>query len=142
MIYTDLCVMLGPQMALAYWLNAISQGPKKCRFPGSNPLPHALVMDAASIKSIMHEAVLNTVAEIANRRTSCVLPAIWVGGGGGRGMGAIWRIYFKNDRSFPHFSGVFIEVFLYLSIHDKFQGLYAVHCYVFIFICQHVYTFM
>jgi hypothetical protein len=32
----------GPQMALAYWLDAISQGPL------------ALVMDAARIKSITH----------------------------------------------------------------------------------------
>jgi hypothetical protein len=61
----------GPQMTLAFQLDAIWQGPKKSWFPGSNPLPHALVMDAASIKSIMHGAVLNTVAEIANR-TPCV----------------------------------------------------------------------
>ncbi len=38
-------------------LDAISQGPKKSRFPWPNPLPHALVMDAARIKSIMHGAV-------------------------------------------------------------------------------------
>ncbi len=37
-------------MALAYRLDAISQGPKKSRFPGPNPLPLALVMDAALIK--------------------------------------------------------------------------------------------
>ncbi len=43
---------IGPQMALAYLLDAISQGPKKSRFPGTNPLPLALVMDAARIKSI------------------------------------------------------------------------------------------
>jgi hypothetical protein len=47
----------GPQMALAYWLDAISQDPKNSRFPGPNPLPLALVMDAARIKSIMHGAV-------------------------------------------------------------------------------------
>jgi hypothetical protein len=47
----------GPQMALAYRLNAISQGPKKSRFPGPNPLPLALVMDAARIKSITHGAI-------------------------------------------------------------------------------------
>jgi hypothetical protein len=47
----------GPQMELAYWLDAISQGPKMSRFPGPNPLPLALVMDAAHIKSIMHRAV-------------------------------------------------------------------------------------
>jgi hypothetical protein len=43
---------IGPQMALAYRLDAISQGPKKSRFPGPNPLPLTLVMDAALIKSI------------------------------------------------------------------------------------------
>jgi hypothetical protein len=47
----------GPQMALAYWLNAISQGPKKSRFPWPNPLPLALIMDAARIKSITQGAV-------------------------------------------------------------------------------------
>jgi hypothetical protein len=47
----------GPQMSLAYRLNAISQGPKKSRFPGPNPLPLALVMDAARIKSITHRTV-------------------------------------------------------------------------------------
>jgi hypothetical protein len=44
-------------MALAYRLDAISQGPKNSRFPGPNPLPLAQVMDAARIKSITHEAV-------------------------------------------------------------------------------------
>jgi hypothetical protein len=29
----------GPRMALAYRLDAISQGPKKSRIPGPNPLP-------------------------------------------------------------------------------------------------------
>ncbi len=43
-------------MALAYRLDAISQGPKKSRSPGPNPLPLALVMDAARIKIIMHYA--------------------------------------------------------------------------------------
>ncbi len=38
--------------ALAYWLDDISQGPKKSRFPGPNPLSLAQVMDAARIKSI------------------------------------------------------------------------------------------
>jgi hypothetical protein len=46
----------GPQMALAYRLDAISQGPKTSRFPGPNPLPLALVMDAARIKSITNRA--------------------------------------------------------------------------------------
>jgi hypothetical protein len=47
----------GPQMAFAYWLDAISQGPKKSRFPGPNPLPLALIRDAARIKSITHGAI-------------------------------------------------------------------------------------
>jgi hypothetical protein len=50
-------MLLNRQMALAYQLIAISQGPKKSRFPGANPLPLALVMDAARIKSITHRAV-------------------------------------------------------------------------------------
>ncbi len=41
-----------PQMALAYRLDTISQGPKNSRFPGPNPLPLALVMDAARIKAL------------------------------------------------------------------------------------------
>jgi hypothetical protein len=44
-------------MALAYRLDAISQVPKKSRFPGPNPLPLAIVKDAARIKSITHGAV-------------------------------------------------------------------------------------
>jgi hypothetical protein len=77
MIYTSLCVMLlmraastlgqagggwaleirsffGLKMALTYRLDAISQGPNNSRFSGPNPLPLALVMDAARIKSITH----------------------------------------------------------------------------------------
>ncbi len=38
-----------PQMALAYQLDAISQGPKKSRFPGLKPLPLALLMDVLYI---------------------------------------------------------------------------------------------
>ncbi len=38
-------------------IDAISQGPKNSLFPGPNPLPLALVMDAARIKSITHGAV-------------------------------------------------------------------------------------
>jgi hypothetical protein len=45
-----------PQMALAYRLDAISQGPKNSRIPGPNPLPFALVMDAHN-QNIMHGAV-------------------------------------------------------------------------------------
>jgi hypothetical protein len=47
----------GPQIALAYRLDAISQGLQKSRFPGSNPLPLVQVMDAARINSITHGAV-------------------------------------------------------------------------------------
>jgi hypothetical protein len=42
----------GPQMALAYRLDAISQGPKNSRFPGPNPLPLALVMDLHASKKL------------------------------------------------------------------------------------------
>jgi hypothetical protein len=47
----------GPQMALAYRLGAISQGPNTLDFQGPTPLPLAQVMDAARIKSITHGAV-------------------------------------------------------------------------------------
>ncbi len=47
----------GPQMALAFRFNAISQDQKKSRFSEPNTLPLALVMDAARIKIIMHGAV-------------------------------------------------------------------------------------
>ncbi len=39
----------GPQMALAYQLDAISQGPKNSRIPGPNPLLLALVMDMHAV---------------------------------------------------------------------------------------------
>jgi hypothetical protein len=42
----------GPQMALAYRLDAISQGPKNSQFPGPNPLPLALVMDMHTSKTL------------------------------------------------------------------------------------------
>jgi hypothetical protein len=42
----------GPQMALAYGLNAISQGPKNSRIPGPNPLPLALEMDMHASKTL------------------------------------------------------------------------------------------
>ncbi len=41
-----------PQMALAYRLDAISQGPKNSRIPGPNPLPLALVMDMHASKTL------------------------------------------------------------------------------------------
>jgi hypothetical protein len=49
--------VFGPQMALAYRLDVISQDSKNSRFPGPNPLKLALVMDAARIKSVTHGAV-------------------------------------------------------------------------------------
>jgi hypothetical protein len=45
--------VFGPQMALAYRLDAILQGPKNSQFPGPNPLPLSLVMDMR-IQNIMH----------------------------------------------------------------------------------------
>ncbi len=45
-------VFFGPQMSLAYRLDAISQGPKNSRIPGSNPLPLALVMDMHASKTL------------------------------------------------------------------------------------------
>ena len=49
----DACEFFGPQMALAYRIDAISQGQKNSQFQGPNPLPLALVMNGARIKSIM-----------------------------------------------------------------------------------------
>jgi hypothetical protein len=45
-------IFLGPKMALAYRLNAISQSPKNSRFPGPNPLPLALIMDMHAFKTL------------------------------------------------------------------------------------------
>ncbi len=42
----------GPQMALAYWLDAISQGPKKSDFLGPTPLPLARVMNMHASKTL------------------------------------------------------------------------------------------
>ena len=42
----------GPQMALAYRLDAISQGPKNSRIPGQSPLPLALIMDMHASKTL------------------------------------------------------------------------------------------
>jgi hypothetical protein len=38
-------------MALAFRLEAISQGPKKSKFPGSYPLPLTLVMELPASKA-------------------------------------------------------------------------------------------
>jgi hypothetical protein len=73
-IYTALCIMFwiraypylgkwgmlgpgireffGPQMALTYLLDAISQGPKNSQIKGPNPLPLALVMDMHTSKTL------------------------------------------------------------------------------------------
>jgi hypothetical protein len=42
-------------MALAYRLDAISQGPKNSKFPGPNPLPLSLVMDMHSSRTLPTE---------------------------------------------------------------------------------------
>jgi len=42
----------GPQMALSYGLDAISQGSKNSRFPGPNPLTLVLVMDLRESKTL------------------------------------------------------------------------------------------
>jgi hypothetical protein len=42
----------GPQMALDFRLDVISQGPKNSRFPGPNPVPLALVMDLQASKTL------------------------------------------------------------------------------------------
>jgi hypothetical protein len=47
----------GPQMALAYPLDAISQGPKNSQIPGPNPLPLPLVMDMHASKTLCTGAV-------------------------------------------------------------------------------------
>ncbi len=47
----EISSFLGPTMALAYRLDAISQGPKNSQFLGPNPLPLALVMDKHASKT-------------------------------------------------------------------------------------------
>jgi hypothetical protein len=42
----------GPQMVLAYRLDAISQGQKNSKIPGPNRLPLALVMDMHAFKTL------------------------------------------------------------------------------------------
>ncbi len=48
----EISSFLGPQMALAYQLNAISQGPNNSRIPGPNHLPLALVVDMYASKTL------------------------------------------------------------------------------------------
>jgi hypothetical protein len=43
---------VGPQMALPYRPEAISQGPKNSQIPGPKPLPIALVMDIHASKTL------------------------------------------------------------------------------------------
>jgi len=45
-------VFFWPQMALAYLLNAISQGPKNSGIPGPNPLPLPQVMYMHPFKTL------------------------------------------------------------------------------------------
>jgi hypothetical protein len=52
----EILSFLGPHMALAYQLDAISQGPKKSRFPRTHPLPLAPRNGSAHIKNITHGA--------------------------------------------------------------------------------------
>jgi hypothetical protein len=42
----------GPQIALAYQIDAISQGPKNSPFPGPSPLPLDLVLDMHAYKTL------------------------------------------------------------------------------------------
>jgi hypothetical protein len=44
--------IFGPQMALAYRLDALSQGPKNSQIPGPNPLPLPLIMDMHTSKTL------------------------------------------------------------------------------------------
>jgi hypothetical protein len=61
-----------PNMALAHRLEDISRGLKKFRFPGSNPLPLAQVMDAARIKSIMVVYIIGaSIVITASAITTC-----------------------------------------------------------------------
>jgi hypothetical protein len=48
----EILKIFGPQMALAYRLDAISQGPNNSRIPGPNPLSLALVMDMHAYKTL------------------------------------------------------------------------------------------
>jgi hypothetical protein len=41
----------GPQIALDYLLDVISQGPENSQFPGPNPLPLAFVMNMHASKT-------------------------------------------------------------------------------------------
>jgi hypothetical protein len=46
----------GPQMALAFQLDAISQGPENSRIPGPNPLPLALIIDMHASKTGLYKS--------------------------------------------------------------------------------------
>jgi hypothetical protein len=48
----EISSFLGPQMALPYPLDAISQGPKNSQFSGSNPLQRALIKDMHTSKTL------------------------------------------------------------------------------------------
>ncbi len=49
--------IFGPQMVLAYRLDANSQGPKNSSFPGPKPTPTCTLNGSENIKNIMHVAV-------------------------------------------------------------------------------------
>jgi hypothetical protein len=77
--------LFGPQMALAYWLDAISQGPKISRLPGPNPLSLALVIDMHAsktlctglYKSFMHKQLIVThLLALGEERWAA--PPLWV----------------------------------------------------------------
>ncbi len=65
--------VFGPQMALTYRLDAISQNPKNSRIPGPNPLPLPLVVDMHAsktlctwlYKSYVHRQLLLTYSVVA-----------------------------------------------------------------------------
>ncbi len=77
----------GPKMALAYRLDAISQGPKNSRIPGPNPLPLALVMDMHASKNyargcINHRCIISYTPELFEMggRGRMELPSDWGSG--------------------------------------------------------------
>ncbi len=81
----------GPQIALAYRLDAISQGPKNSRIPGPNPLPLPQVMNIQKhyaqgcinhrcIGCFMHKSPLVTLTGCFVGRSRAHL--VWCGGAG------------------------------------------------------------
>ncbi len=56
---SEILEFIRPQMALAYRLEAISQGPKNSHIPGQKPLPLALVMDMHASKTLFFALVMD-----------------------------------------------------------------------------------